>query len=196
MLAMCFANIFLRESVFIVRSSDIYYCVYSRHAHARIDWLRRFKIIQSFKYRARACSTTGVLPNFEAHFVIAALFADTRTDNNWRKFFELSGRWNSPQNGKIPFFPFTQIFFLISPLPHKFRFAILGARDLFSARTVLQPPSKPVHRHYGARGNEVATRRFQGSRTGVRLIPPVTSGGTEGWGVEKPDRRCRGASSG
>ena len=59
--------------------------------------------------------------------------------------------------------------------------------------TSFHPPVlQPALWHYGARGNEVATRRFQGSRTGVRLIPPVTSVGKQGgggWGVEKPDRR-------
>lgn len=58
----------------------------------------------------------------------------------------------------------------------------------FPARLYSSPVPQPALWHYGARGNEVATRRFQGSRTGVRLIPPVTSAGEEGM-------RCRETGS-
>lgn len=88
-----------------------------------------------------------------------------------------------------------------------FCFATLGARFVFfSQRDCTHPtmwwwpiisrvpPKSRTSALYGTRGNEVATRRFQESRTGVRLIPLVTSSGTEGWGVEKPDRRCREAA--
>lgn len=61
-------------------------------------------------------------------------------------------------------------------------------RFIFQLDCTSPSPSQPSLCHYGARGNEVATRRFQGSRTGVRLIPPVTSSGEEGM-------RCRETGS-
>lgn len=61
-------------------------------------------------------------------------------------------------------------------------------RFIFHLDCTSPSSSQPSLCHYGARGNEVATRRFQGSRTGVRLIPPVTSSGEEGM-------RCRETGS-
>lgn len=146
----------------------------------------------------RASHSTRVPPNFETHTRAASylrIFALITTCGGCTNRESVKKEFLS--KGHTYFSPFLAYFFLSFFSLYYFFFffrefvrartpsAISRARFIFPADCTEPPlvPSsspKPVHRHYGARGNEVATRRFQGSRTGVRLIPPVTSDGAEG----------------
>lgn len=146
----------------------------------------------------RASHSTRVPPNFETHtraasylriFALITTCGGCTNRESVKKEFLSKGHTYFFSIPRIFFSLFIIFFFFFREFVRGFRArtpsAISRARFIFPADCTEPPlvPSsspKPVHRHYGARGNEVATRRFQGSRTGVRLIPPVTSDGAEG----------------